>query len=97
MCTTCKHQRRATTLKLQVKVIPGASRDEIVGLVNQTLRVRVVAPPERGKANAAAVRLIADVLHLPSSAVRVVAGHGSRLKIVEIDGLEAGDLAARLS
>ena len=83
-------------MRLHVKVIPGASRDEVVGLMNQTLKVRVVAPPERGKANVAVLRLVADVLDLPLSAVRIVAGHASRLKIVEIDGLEAGDLFERL-
>ena len=84
-------------MRLHVKVIPGASRDEVVGLMNQTLKVRVVAPPERGKANLAVVRLVANALDLPLSAVRIVAGHASRVKIVEIDGLEAGDLVDRLS
>jgi uncharacterized protein len=56
----------------------------------------VAAPPERGRANAALVELLAELLGVPRSHVRVVGGHGSRRKLVEIDGLDAETVAERL-
>jgi uncharacterized protein len=49
----------------------------------------VAAPPERGRANAALVALLSEMLGVPRSAVRIVAGHAARRKIVEVDGLDA--------
>jgi uncharacterized protein len=70
---------------IQVKVVPKSSRDEIAGWLGSRLKVRVSAPPERGKANAAVEKLLSDVLGAPA---RVVAGASSPLKTVEIDAPE---------
>jgi uncharacterized protein (TIGR00251 family) len=80
---------------IQVKVVPKASRDEIAGWLGDRLKIRVSAPPERGKANAAVEKLLAETLGLPPSAVRVVAGATTPLKAVEIDAAE-GVVRARL-
>ncbi len=81
---------------LQVKVVPRAARDEIVGWLDTALKVRVAAPPEAGRANAALEALLASALGLRKSAVRVTAGHGSARKRVEIDGLDQAELERRL-
>ena len=44
-------------MELEVKVVPGASRSEVTGWLGDSLKIRVAAPPERGKANAAVVRM----------------------------------------
>lgn len=51
------------------------------------MSVRVTAPPEGGKANAAACVLLAGLLHVPKRSVRVVRGETSRHKQIEIDGV----------
>jgi uncharacterized protein YggU (UPF0235/DUF167 family) len=51
--------------------------------------VRVAAPPEGGRANDAVVRLLAETLNLSARDVRVIAGHGSRNKVVALDGISA--------
>ena len=56
----------APTIKLPIKVVPASSRDCIAGWLGDTLKVRVGAPAERGKANAAAERLVAEALGIPS-------------------------------
>lgn len=58
--------------------------------------VRVTAPPDEGKANAAVCRVVADALGLPKSAVAVVRGNTARVKTLEIAGLSDDDVAARL-
>jgi len=81
-------------MKLQLKVVPKASRDRVVGWVGERLKVQVTAAPERGKANAAVVDVLSEALGLPPARVRIVAGETSPLKTVEIDGEES--LLARL-
>jgi len=84
---------------VDVWVVPGAARTEISGIHDGALRVRVAAPPERGRANEAVARVIAEAAGVRRG--RVVAGHGSRRKRVLLEGVEpsaAGDrLAARLA
>ena len=83
-------------MKLPVKVIPASSRDCIVGWLGEALKIRVTAPAERGKANAAAEKLIADALGTPKERVRLVAGRSSGRKLIEIDGLCEADIRERL-
>lgn len=79
-----------------VRVIPRASRDELAGVLDGALKVRLCAPPVEGAANQALIRLLAKALGLPRGGVRVVAGHRSRSKRVWAAGLSAQDLAQRL-
>jgi uncharacterized protein YggU (UPF0235/DUF167 family) len=57
------------------------------------LGVRVASPPADGAANEAVIRLIAKALRRPKPAVRIVGGHSARLKRLEIEGAESGDIA----
>jgi hypothetical protein len=57
----------------------------------------VAAPPEGGRANRALVRLLASTLGLRDRDVSIVSGHGSRYKVVEVDGISSDELEARLS
>jgi uncharacterized protein (TIGR00251 family) len=81
------------TATLRVKVVPGAKRDGIVGPLGDRLKVRVSAPPEGGKANAAVCALVAAALGIKPAAVRVVQGHASPEKTLEIDGVDGAVVA----
>jgi len=81
-------------MRLQLKVIPKASRSKVVGWVGNRLKVQVTAAPERGKANDAVVEVLAAALGVSRSKVRIVSGETSPLKTVEVDGDDA--LASRL-
>lgn len=61
--------------RLSLKVVPGSSRDEVVGWLGDSLKVKVKAPPEKGKANDAVVALLADRLGVEASSIAVVSGH----------------------
>ena len=77
-------------------VTPRAGRDEIVGWAAGELAIRVTAPPDEGRANAAACRVLAHALGVPKSAVAVVRGAKSRHKVLAVDGLSAEDLGETL-
>jgi uncharacterized protein (TIGR00251 family) len=84
--------------RISVRVTPRASADRVEGFdAGGALRVRVTAPPVDGQANEAVVRLVAAALGVPSRDVAVVAGAGSRLKIVEVAGVDDAALRARLA
>lgn len=75
-------------MRIRVRVKPRAKEERIEGLSpDGTLVVRVAAPPERGKANERLVRILAEAFGVARSEVRVVAGHKSRDKVVEVEGV----------
>ena len=82
--------------RLAVKVVPRAERSEIVGWLGDSLRVRVAAAPEKGRANAAVVELLAETLGLARQQIRVASGHTGTRKLIEIDGIDASELGRRL-
>lgn len=77
--------------------MPGSSRDGIAGWLGDALKVRVSAPAERGKANAAAEAVVAAALGLPEGSVRIVSGPASARKLIEISGLSEAEVRARLA
>ena len=85
------------TCRLRIKVVPGSSRDGIAGWLGDTLKVRVRAPAERGKANAAAERIVAEALGVSRARARVVSGGASARKVVEISGLSESEVQRRLA
>jgi len=74
-------------IEIDVKVVPGASRSEVVGALGNRLKVRVAAPPEGGRANRAVVDLLREWLGVTD--VEVVAGLHSPKKTVRASGLSA--------
>lgn len=75
---------------LRLRVTPNAGRDAIEGFETladgtEVLRIRVAAVPDKGKANSAAIALLAKALHLPKSTFTITSGETSRLKTVRID------------
>ena len=86
----------ASTTRLRLRVVPGARSDGIVGRHGEAWKVRVAAPPEDGRANDAVVRLLATTLGVARGDVTLVAGHGSRDKVVELAGIGADEADRRL-
>jgi uncharacterized protein len=78
---------RPDGVAVRVKAVPGASRNRIVGVLGDRLKVAVSAPPEGGKANKAICALLAEVFGLAARDVAVTAGAGQPQKTVELVGL----------
>ncbi|HEV8611289.1 MAG TPA: DUF167 domain-containing protein [Thermoanaerobaculia bacterium] len=72
-------------IDIDVKVVPGASRSEVVGPLGNRLKVRVAAPPEGGRANRAVVDLLREWLGVRD--LEIIAGASSREKTVRVSGL----------
>lgn len=81
-------------MELDVRVIPRTARDELAGMRDGRLLVRVSAPPVDGRANAAVCALLAKATGVPRGAVSVVRGGSARDKRVRIEGDELAVRAA---
>lgn len=73
-------------MNIQVKVAPNSKTQE-VRQAGHTLLVKVKEPPREGVANAAVIRAVAKHFGVSSRSVRIVSGHASRNKIIEIPNL----------
>ena len=88
-------------MRLAVRVTPKGGRDAIDGWASDAegrphLKVRVSVAPSDGAANAAVIALLAKQLKRPKSAIRIVSGETSRLKLLEIEGLDEAAANAAL-
>ncbi len=87
---------RGNEVTFQVRVVPRASANAIVGVQDGALKVRLIAPPVGGRANQALVKFLAKALNLRPRQIRVVSGHTGRMKTVAVTRVEARELATRL-
>ena len=80
------------TVVLSVHAQPGAGRSAVVGRHGDALKVRVAAPPERGRANEAVAAMLAELLGVKASAVSLVSGETSRQKRFAVTGVDLEEL-----
>lgn len=79
-------------MKLSIKVVPGASRNCIVGWLGESLKVCVNVPAEKGKAIKVVEKVIAETLGISTSNVSIIKGHTASRKIIEISGLPDSEI-----
>ncbi|HJX93257.1 MAG TPA: DUF167 domain-containing protein [Pyrinomonadaceae bacterium] len=72
-------------LEIRVHVVPRASKSEVVGEHDGSLRVRIAAPPVDGAANEELIRVLAKTFDVPRRAVSIVSGEAGRIKHVRIE------------
>lgn len=87
----------ARGVRVKVKVVPGSSRNRIVGELGDRLKVSVSAPPEGGKANDAVCGLIAGALGVAVRDVSVLDGHGRPQKTIGVTRVSVEQARAALS
>lgn len=80
----------------KVKIHPRARKNAITGEVGDALKLSLTAPPVEGKANAACIEFLANLLKVPRSSVTIASGQNSRSKVIRVSGLSADELQKRL-
>jgi uncharacterized protein (TIGR00251 family) len=86
----------AEGILLPVHARAGARRNGIIGVHGGRLKIAVTQIPEKGKANQEILRLLADVLDLPKSQVRLVAGETNSQKTICLSGISLEEIEHRL-
>jgi uncharacterized protein (TIGR00251 family) len=82
--------------RVTVKAHPRAKRSGITGRFGEAWKLDLAAPPVDGKANEECVRWFAELAGVARSRVRVVSGASSRMKVIEVEGVEQGELEGRM-
>ena len=83
-------------IKISIKVQPNSNRNEVVGVVNGVWKIKIAAPPDKGKANKELVDFLSEWLDIKKDRINILRGQTSHNKIVEIEGLSAESLSARM-
>ena len=89
-------QEKDGSLAFPVRVVPRAKENEMVGVEGGVLRVRIAAPPVKGKANEALVESLAQALGVRKRQVEIVRGQRARDKIIRVRGLSEKQARKRL-
>jgi len=84
------------TVVFKVRVQPMASKNEVAGVMDGALKIRLQAPALEGRANQALCEFLAKRLGRPKSAVRILSGERSRAKRVEVLGVTAAEVETLL-
>lgn len=81
---------------LRVRVVPGASRNQVAGEIQDRLRLRIQSPPVEGAANRELVKYVAGLFDLGKSRVKIVKGDTSREKTLLLEGKKLAEARAAL-
>ena len=96
MALLWKLQETKGGVQFKIKVQPRACKNEIAGLQEDALKIRITAPPVEGEANEACIRFIAQKLGIATSRVSIVSGHTGRNKMVLVEGVNKEQLLQQL-
>jgi uncharacterized protein (TIGR00251 family) len=75
-------------VEIRVKVVPGSSRTQITGILGEMLKIKVAAPPEKGKANQSLIAFLAKLLGLKKNDIEIVSGKTNPVKVLRISGTD---------
>jgi hypothetical protein len=75
-------------ITLKIKVEPRSSRKGIAGIVGNAIKIKLHSPPVGGAANEELVEILSEELDIRKTAIRIIKGHTSREKVIEIEGID---------
>jgi uncharacterized protein (TIGR00251 family) len=84
-------------VRLAVQIQPNAKKTEVVGVLDDALKIKLAAQPIEGKANEALVKWLADALGVPRSAVTLTHGQTNKKKLLQVAGVSVEDVARLLT
>jgi hypothetical protein len=87
----------ANQTKISIKVIPNAGKNEVVDFSNGEWRIRVGAPPDKGKANKELISFLSKMLGLRKDNLEILIGEKSHHKVVAVTGLSQDEIVTRLT
>ncbi len=79
------------------KVVPGSSQTAVCGLLDEMVKIKVSAAPEKGKANERLIELLAKQLGVKKNAVSIISGKTKPIKHVQVLGISAETLLKKLN
>lgn len=90
-------QKIQNAVLVKVKVIPGSSKTVVAGLIDGMLKVKIAAPPEKGKANKCLIDFLAKKLGLKKNDILITSGRTATVKSLQISNIEPEKLIEKLN
>ncbi len=90
-------KQSGTAITFAVHIAPRASKNQVVGMQGDAVKIRLTAPPVEGKANEALIEFLAKALAVSRSQVEIVAGHASRRKMIRVTGITTQQVQSLLA
>ena len=81
---------------IQVKIVPGASRSSIAGTLENMLKVRISAPPEKGKANRELINFLSRILKIRKKSIQIISGLTRPVKKLQISDITADNFLKKM-
>lgn len=75
---------RGNDIIIKVKIVPGSSRNKIIGAYNDALKISIAAPPVEGKANKKCIAYLAKYFDVAKSKIEIISGQTSKNKLIKI-------------
>jgi uncharacterized protein len=82
--------------KIAIRISPNASKNEIMGMIDDVLRIKIAAPPVDGKANKELIDYLSHLLGIGKDRLDILKGHTSKNKLIAIDGLSKVSVLEKL-
>ena len=73
---------------IRVKVVPGSSKTQIMGTLGEMLKIKVAAPPEKGKANQSLIAFLAKLLSVKKNDIEILSGKTNPVKVLRVSGTD---------
>ena len=88
---------RPNQTNITVQVQPNARRNEVLGFEDGVLKVKIAAPPVKGRANRELIHFLSQLLNVSRGSITLEKGATSRRKVIGISGLSQAEVAKRLA
>lgn len=75
---------RGNDIIIKVKIVPGSSKNKIIGVYNDALKISIAAPPVEGKANKKCIAYLAKYFDVAKSKIEIISGQISKNKLIKI-------------
>jgi len=89
-------EKRDEAIVFKVKVVPGSSRLALCGIFDGMLKIKLSAPPEKGRANKCLIDFLASRLGVKKTSISIIAGHISSIKQMQVLAMSADTLLKKL-
>jgi len=81
---------------IKAKIVPGSSKNKIVGVYNDTIKIAVTAPPVEGKANKKCIAYLAKYFDVAKSKIEIISGQTSKNKLIKIYDISQKDFLDKI-
>jgi uncharacterized protein len=88
---------RGENILISVRVQPGASKNSVTGIKEDTLNIKLCSPPVDGRANDSLISFVAKSLDVSRSSIQIIQGTKNRKKLLEVSGVSMADAERALT